>query len=114
MWKFSFKDNKNKWQSFTDKGNTDANAALNENPREHIFYIEHDWQNGYSPKWKRTRYKVDVREKKQENQEPHGNFNKRAIKIEWSEDPWSVFDFDTWVLGPPQPSNAAAAPAPPW
>jgi len=112
MWKFSFKDNKNKWQSFTDKGNTDANAALNENPREHIFYIEHDWQNGYSPKWKRTQYKVDVREKTQENQEPHGNFNKRAIKIEWSEDPWPDFDFDTWVLvGPPQPkerpSNAA-------
>ena len=102
MWKFSFKDNKNKWQSFTDKGNTDANAALNENPREHIFYIEHDWQNGWSPKWKTTWYEIDVREKTQQNQEPDGKFNKRAIKIEWSEDPWPDFDFDTWVLvGPP-------------
>jgi hypothetical protein len=107
MWKLSFKDNKNKWQSFTDKGNTDANAELNKNPREHIFYIEHHWQNGWSPKWKTTWYEIDVREKTQQNQEPDGKFNKRAIKIEWSEDPWAVFDFDTWVLGPAQPSNAA-------
>ena len=81
MWKLSYKD-KEKWRSFTDKGNTQANAELNGNPGEHTFYIEHIWQNGYTPVDKTTWYKIDVREKSQENQEPNGKFNKRAIKIE--------------------------------
>jgi hypothetical protein len=113
MWKLFFKKNNDKWQPFTDTGNADANAKLNGNPREHTFYIEHIWQNGYGPAWKTTWYYVDVREKSQENQEPNGNFTKRAIKITWSEDPWPDFDFETWVRdGPPRPPNAAAAQAP--
>ena len=112
MWKLSYKD-KDKWRPFTDKGNTEANAALNGNPGKHTFYIEHIWQNGYKPVDKTTWYFVDVREKSQENREPNGNFNKRAIKIEWSEDPWPDFNFETWALRvPPQPPNATAAPAP--
>ena len=111
MWKLSYKDNKDKWCPFTDKGNTQANAELNGNPGKHTLWIEHIWQNGYKPVDKTTWYKIDVREKSQINQEPGGNFNKRSIKIQWSEAPWHDFDFEAWALSvPTQASNATAAP----
>jgi len=96
MWKLSYEKN-NKWYSYTDKGNAEANAALNANPGQHDFYIEHVWQNGYKPVWKTTWYYVDVRAKSQVNQEERGNKTSRKIKLVWSEDPLLELGWATWV-----------------
>ena len=79
------------------KGNAEANAALNANPGQHDFYIEHVWQNGYKPVWKTTWYYVDVRAKSLVNQEERGNKTSRKIKLVWSEDPLLELGWATCV-----------------